>query len=135
MNIYIHTKIYDNLEGAWSYVIDRPNGISSQWGSSKQTINNNDLDILAVYKVCDAINCDNITKNIFIDSKYIINGITKYCEQWKNNNWLSANNKPIKNHDLWSIIYERTLEDIKISYISDELITNTKYQIAKLLNK
>lgn len=38
---------------------------------------------------------------IFTDSKYVMDGITKWIFSWKKNGWRSANKKPIKNLDLW----------------------------------
>ncbi len=38
---------------------------------------------------------------IYTDSKYVMDGITKWIFGWKKNGWKSANKKPIKNIDLW----------------------------------
>ena len=39
--------------------------------------------------------------NIYSDSLYVQNGITKWIFNWKKNNWRSANRKPVKNIELW----------------------------------
>ncbi len=38
---------------------------------------------------------------IYTDSKYVMDGITKWIFGWKKNGWKSATKKPIKNIDLW----------------------------------
>ncbi len=38
---------------------------------------------------------------IYTDSKYVMDGITKWIISWKKNGWKGANKKPIKNLDLW----------------------------------
>ncbi len=38
---------------------------------------------------------------ITTDSTYVKNGITEWLQNWKNNNWKTANKKPVKNKDLW----------------------------------
>ena len=39
--------------------------------------------------------------SLFSDSKYVIDGITKWIKNWKMNDWKSTNKKEIKNLDLW----------------------------------
>lgn len=38
---------------------------------------------------------------LFTDSKYVIDGITKWVEGWKRNGWINASKKPVRNSDLW----------------------------------
>lgn len=38
---------------------------------------------------------------LFTDSKYVMDGITKWIFSWKKNGWKSADKKPVKNIDLW----------------------------------
>ena len=36
------------------------------------------------------------------DSKYLLDGVTKWIGGWQRNGWLTAAKKPVKNEDLWS---------------------------------
>ena len=38
---------------------------------------------------------------IFVDSKYVKNGIESWIKNWKKNGWKTANKKTVKNKDLW----------------------------------
>lgn len=38
---------------------------------------------------------------IYTDSKYVMDGITKWIFNWKKNDWRTADRKPVKNADLW----------------------------------
>ena len=38
---------------------------------------------------------------IYTDSRYLQDGITKWLTSWKQRGWLTANKKPVKNKDLW----------------------------------
>ena len=38
---------------------------------------------------------------LFTDSVYLKDGITKWIINWEKNNWKNANNKEVKNKDLW----------------------------------
>lgn len=39
--------------------------------------------------------------DLFTDSQYLRDGITKWLFQWKKNNWRLSDKKPVKNKDLW----------------------------------
>lgn len=38
---------------------------------------------------------------IYTDSEYVKNGITTWIHNWKRRGWRTADNKPVKNDDLW----------------------------------
>ena len=75
-------------------------------GSEKLTTNNR-MELMAVIMALKSI--ENIECIIlFSDGKYVIDGITKWIEKWKINNWKSSNKKPVKNVDLWKELDELT---------------------------
>jgi ribonuclease HI len=38
---------------------------------------------------------------LFTDSKYLLDGATKWIHGWKKNGWRTADKKPVKNVELW----------------------------------
>ncbi len=40
------------------------------------------------------------------DSKYVMDGVTKWIFGWKKNGWKTADKKPVKNEDLWKRLDE-----------------------------
>ncbi len=66
---------------------------------------NNRMELTAVIKALSALN-KKTTITIVSDSKYVINGITKWLNGWKKNDWKNASNKPVKNVDLWQKLDE-----------------------------
>jgi len=38
---------------------------------------------------------------LYTDSKYVLEGITKWLPQWKARGWRTAAREPVKNQDLW----------------------------------
>ncbi|MCK5395629.1 MAG: ribonuclease HI, partial [Gammaproteobacteria bacterium] len=38
---------------------------------------------------------------IYTDSKYVLDGMTKWLEGWKKKGWKTAAKKPVKNVELW----------------------------------
>ena len=39
--------------------------------------------------------------DLFTDSKYVMDGITQWIQNWKKNNWRTAAKKDVKNKELW----------------------------------
>lgn len=51
-------------------------------------------------------------RHVFIrgDSEYVLNGLTKSCVNWSQNNWKLANGDPVKNILIWQELYALYLE-------------------------
>ena len=56
---------------------------------------------------------DNIT--IYSDSAYTINGITKWIDGWRANDWKNSKKEPVKNQDLWQEL-DRTIKDFENTF-------------------
>jgi ribonuclease HI len=41
---------------------------------------------------------------IWSNSEYVTDGLTDRAQRWKDNGWLGANRKPVKNRELWELI-------------------------------
>jgi ribonuclease HI len=44
--------------------------------------------------------------DVFTDSQYVMQGITSWMHNWKRRGWRTADNKPVKNEDLWRLLDE-----------------------------
>jgi len=42
-----------------------------------------------------------VTARLHTDSQYLRDGITRWIGSWKKRGWRTADNKPVKNVDLW----------------------------------
>ena len=40
------------------------------------------------------------------DSRYVMDGLTKWIHGWKRNGWRTADKKPVKNAELWQALLE-----------------------------
>ena len=85
--------------GGWAAIIIEPNGEREIVGCEKSTTNNR-MELKAVIEALKEIEV-NSKISLFSDSKYVIDGITKWIKNWKMNDWKSTNKKEIKNLDLW----------------------------------
>jgi ribonuclease HI len=43
---------------------------------------------------------------VYTDSKYVMDGITRWIRKWKSNGWKTGDRKPVKNGDLWRALDE-----------------------------
>lgn len=66
---------------------------------------NNRMEIMAAIKALQSLTKPSAV-TIHTDSRYLMDGATKWLERWKANGWKTADKKPVKNDDLW-----RTLEN------------------------
>ena len=85
--------------GGWAAIIIEPNGEREIVGCEKSTTNNR-MELKAVIEALKEIEV-NSQISLFSDSKYVIDGITKWIKNWKMNDWKTINKKEIKNLDLW----------------------------------
>lgn len=61
---------------------------------------NNRMELLAVILGLEELNqpCE---VTVTSDSKYVLDGITKWIKNWVANDWKTSNKKPVKNKELW----------------------------------
>ena len=62
---------------------------------------NNKMELTASIRALQALKSNDITVDLYTDSKYVIQGINEWIEGWKAKGWKTANKKPVKNIDLW----------------------------------
>src|SRR5690349_25173603 len=53
---------------------------------------------------------------IHTDSKYVMDGASKWLQRWKANGWKTADKKPVKNGELW-LALEKALERHTVSWV------------------
>lgn len=69
-------------------------------GSQAETTNNQ-MELTAAIKALEAIKSKTIAIELYTDSKYVMNGINEWIDNWKAKGWKTANKKPVKNLALW----------------------------------
>lgn len=88
--------------GGWGVLL-RCRGKEKILSGAEWDTTNNRMELMAAIEGLNAL-----TKPckvaVYTDSQYVRNGISKWIKQWQNKNWKGANNKPIKNIDLWQAL-------------------------------
>ena len=86
-------------KGGWAAIITN-NGKKKIISGSENYTTNNRMEIIAVIKALNTIKLKQAT--IITDSQYVKNGIEVWIHKWKDNDWMTAEKKPVKNKDLWT---------------------------------
>ena len=77
------------------------------WGGEAQTTNNR-MEMQAVIEALNALRAPSLVQ-LHVDSEYVRNGITSWIHAWKRRGWRTADNKPVKNVDLWQRLEAATV--------------------------
>lgn len=89
--------------GGWASIILLPMHSIEIAGCEPDTTNNR-MELLAVIKTLAYLvkHNDNNNVDIYSDSAYVINSLTKgWLKNWEQNNWKTKKGNDVKNVDLW----------------------------------
>jgi ribonuclease HI len=90
--------------GGWGALLQFGDATKEIHGGALETTNNR-MELLAAIMVLESLQ-RRCSIEIYTDSNYVKDGITKWIDNWKRNGWRTSAKKPVKNEDLW-----RRLED------------------------
>ena len=76
------------------------------YGGSLNTTNNK-MDLTATIEALKFFKDPKIIE-LYTDSKYVKDGITKWIINWKKNGWKNASKKSVKNSELWMELDQMT---------------------------
>lgn len=85
--------------GGWGVLL-RYGGHEKELGGGAENTTNNRMEMTAVIEGLSALKSP-CRVTLHTDSKYVMDGITKYIHGWKRNGWRTADRKEVKNRDLW----------------------------------
>ena len=72
------------------------------FGGEAQTTNNR-MELTAAIRALEALKRP-CRVQLHTDSRYVMDGVTKWITAWKKRGWLTADKKPVKNVDLWQAL-------------------------------
>ena len=61
---------------------------------------NNRMEMTAAIRALGAL-IEPCEVELYTDSRYLIDGITKWVHGWQKRGWVNASKKPVRNEDLW----------------------------------
>lgn len=84
--------------GGWAAVILENDTVQEIGGHAEHTTNNR-MELAAAIEALKATKNDSL--DVYTDSKYLINGITKWIYGWQSNNWVTKSKEDVLNRDQW----------------------------------
>jgi ribonuclease HI len=85
--------------GGWGTLL-RCRGVEKEMSGGEANTTNNRMELQAVIAGLNALSRP-CAVHIYTDSKYVMDGATKWIYGWKAKGWKTAGKKPVKNEDLW----------------------------------
>ena len=85
--------------GGWGVWLKSGEAEKELYGGAEETTNNR-MELMAAIQALEVLN-QSCTIKLHSDSKYVLQGITEWMENWKKRGWKTAAKKPVKNEDLW----------------------------------
>ena len=85
--------------GGWGALIKYDRLEKTIFGGQANTTNNQ-MELSAAIEGL-AVLKEPCNVELFTDSKYVMDGITQWIQNWKKNNWRTAAKKDVKNKELW----------------------------------
>jgi len=86
--------------GGWGAWLQSGDHEKELFGGEPETTKNR-MELMAAIKALEALKRKPSTVELYTDSVYVRDGITKWIQNWKKNGWRTAAKKPVKNDDLW----------------------------------
>ncbi len=99
--------------GGWGALL-RWRGAERELSGAEPATTNNRMELMAAIMALESLK-RGVTVKLYTDSTYVRDGITKWLPSWKRRNWRTADNKPVKNVDLWQRL-EAALGEHKIEW-------------------
>ncbi|MBY0500806.1 MAG: ribonuclease HI [Alphaproteobacteria bacterium] len=90
--------------GGWGVIL-RYKGVERELSGFASETTNNRMELKAAIEGIRALK-RSVKADLYTDSQYLRDGITKWLFQWKKNNWRLSNKSDVKNRDLWEELDE-----------------------------
>lgn len=85
--------------GGWGVVL-RSNGTEKELSGGEPHTTNNRMELMAAIEGLKSLKKP-CRVTLSTDSKYVMDGLTKWIHGWQRNGWKTAARQPVKNADLW----------------------------------
>ena len=90
--------------GGWGVILRMGRHEKEMSGSEPHTTNNR-MEMTAVLRGLNALT-ESCRVTLHTDSRYVIDGMTKWIDGWQRKGWVNASKQPVRNADLWHELIE-----------------------------
>ncbi|MBO9379027.1 ribonuclease HI [Sphingomonas histidinilytica] len=85
--------------GGWGALL-RFGATEKEMSGAENPSTNNRMELMAAISALEALRKPCRVK-LSTDSRYVMDGLTKWIHGWRKNGWKTADKKPVKNAELW----------------------------------
>ncbi|MBO8229371.1 ribonuclease HI [Prochlorococcus marinus str. MU1404] len=105
--------------GGWGGLIIFDDNSELEIGGSEQNTTNNRMELTAAIKTLEKLKTYKLKENFKLktDSKYVIEGYTKWIINWKRNGWKTSTGKSVQNLDLWQKIDQLRIDGLIMEFV------------------
>ncbi len=105
--------------GGWGGLIIFNDNSEIEIGGSEENTTNNRMELTAAIKTLEKLKDFKLKENFKLrtDSKYVIEGYTKWIINWKRNGWKTTAGKSVQNLDLWQKIDNLRIKGLVMEFV------------------
>ena len=122
--------------GGWGGLIIFDDNSELEIGGSEQNTTNNRMELTAAIKTLEKLKTYKLKENFKLrtDSKYVIEGYTKWIINWKRNGWKTSSGKSVQNLDLWQKIDQLRINGLIMEYVKGHSGDRQNDRVDKIAN-
>ena len=95
----------DTNVGGWGAYLVWGEHTKELWGGEPNTTNNK-MELTGAIEGLRAIKNRNVPVDVYVDSTYVLNGITQWIYGWMKKGWVNSKKEPVANKELWLQLLE-----------------------------
>ena len=90
--------------GGWGVII-RAGAREKELAGGEKLTTNNRMELMAAIEGLNALKRP-CRVTLSTDSRYVMDGLTKWIHGWRKNGWKTSDKKPVKNAELWQALID-----------------------------
>ncbi len=105
--------------GGWGSLLRFEDGSVQEFGAADPATTNNRMELTAALALLEQLKhlpC-HPRLSIRTDSRYLIDGFSKWLAGWKRKGWRTASGSPVLNRDLWEALDRARLPAVPFTYV------------------
>jgi len=105
--------------GGWGSLLRFEDGSVQEFGAADPATTNNRMELKAALVLLECLKDLPCHPNLTIrtDSRYVIDGFTKWMTGWKRKGWRTASGSPVLNRELWEALDRARLPGVSFTYV------------------
>lgn len=122
--------------GGWGYILMYKENKKEAFDGKKGNTTNNEMELTALLESLKALKSFNFPTEIYIDSQYVVNSLTKWRYGWQKNGWINSKGQTVANKELIQevISYIDKFKDVKIFWTKGHADNEYNIRVDQLAN-